>query len=101
MTDKYKFGVRARVNAGFGLWQFAFGSKKTLTSDSYAVARAAMMKLRGNEGRIMGVTPSMLVVGPDLEQAASRVINSEVLAGGGSNPWKGTAELIVSPYLEN
>ena len=57
------------------------------------------MKLRGNEGRIMGITPSTLVVGPDLEEAAAKIVNSEVNDGGGSNPWKGTAELIVTPYL--
>lgn len=99
MTDEYKMGIRARVNAGFGLWQFAFGSKQELTAANYAAARAAMMKLRGNEGRIMGITPSTLVVGPDLEEAAAKIVNSEVNDGGGSNPWKGTAELIVTPYL--
>lgn len=99
MTDTYKMGVRARVNAGFGLWQFAYGSKQPLTPENYAAARAAMMKLRGNEGRIMGVAPSTLVVGPDLEEAAAKIVNSEVNDGGGSNPWKGTAKLIVTPYL--
>ncbi len=99
MTDEYKMGIRARVNAGFGLWQFAFGSKQELTAENYAAARAAMMKLRGNEGRIMGVTPSTLVVGPDLEEAAAKIVNSEINDGGGSNPWKGTAKLIVTPYL--
>ena len=99
MTDTYKFGIRARVNVGFGLWQFAFGSKQPLTSDTYAAARAEMMKLRGNEGRIMGIDPSTLVVGPDLEGVASAIVNSEVNDGGGSNPWKGTADLIVSPYI--
>lgn len=99
MTDKYKMGVRARVNAGFGLWQFAYGSKQPLTPKNYAAARAGMMKLRGNEGRVMGVNPSTLVVGPDLEEAASKIVNSEVNDGGGSNPWKDTADLIVTPYL--
>ncbi len=91
--------TRARVNAGFGLWQMAFGSKQALTPENYAAARSAMMKVRGNEGRIMGVNPSTLVVGPDLEEAAATIVNSAVNDGGGSNPWKGTAELIVTPYL--
>ena len=46
----------------------------------------------------MGVNPSTLVVGPDLEEAAAKIVNSQVNDGGGSNPWKGTAELIVTPY---
>lgn len=99
MTDEYKMGIRARVNAGFGLWQLAFGSKRDLTPANYAAARAAMKKLRGNEGRVMGVNPSVLIVCPDLEEAATRIVNSEMGEGGESNPWKGTAEVIVTPYL--
>lgn len=100
MTDVYKMGIRARVNAGFGLWQLAYGSRQPLTPESYAAARAAMMKLRGNEGRIMGINPSTLVVGPDLEEAGAKIVRSAVNDGGGSNPWNGTADLVVTPYLE-
>ncbi len=99
MTDEYKYGIRARVHAGFGLWQLAYGSKEALTPANYAATRSAMMKLRGNEGRIMGVNPSTLVVGPDLEAAAAKIVKSEVNDGGGPNPWKGAAALTVTPYL--
>ena len=57
MTDQYLYGVRARVNAGFGLWQLAFGSKAPLTPANYSAARAAMMGYRGDKGRILGVRP--------------------------------------------
>jgi len=99
MTDLYRFGVRARVNAGLGLWQLAFGSKAALTADNYAAARAAMQMLRGDQGRVLGVNPTVLVVSPQLEDAARKVLNTETNDGGGSNPWKGTAELIVTPYV--
>lgn len=99
MTDIYRYGVRARVNAGLGLWQLAFGSKADLTAANYAAARAAMQMLRGDQGRILGVNPTVLVVSPDLEDAARHVLNTETNDGGGSNPWKGTAELIVTPYV--
>lgn len=29
MRDEYLYGVRARANAGFGIWQLAFGPKDT------------------------------------------------------------------------
>ena len=97
--NAFTYGVRARVNCGFGLWQLAFGSKATLDATNYAAARAAMMSNRADNGRIMGVTPTHLVVPPSLEAAALALLNTEFGAAGASNPWKGTAELIVTPYL--
>lgn len=99
LTDEYLYGIRARVNAGFGLWQLAFGSAATLDATNYAAARAAMMNFKSNDGRILGVTPTVLVVPPALEDAALHLLNTEIKDGGGSNPWKGTASLIVTPYL--
>lgn len=65
----------------------------------YAAARATMMTLRGDQGRILGVKPTVMVVPPALEEAARVLLMSENLTTGATNPWKGTAELIVSPYL--
>jgi phage major head subunit gpT-like protein len=97
--DEYLYGIRARVNAGFGLWQLAFGSKAALDETNYAAARAAMMDYRRDGGSILGVKPTVLVVPPALESAALYLLNTEIKTGGGSNPWKGTAELIVTPYV--
>lgn len=99
LNDEYLYGVRARVNAGFGLWQLGFGSKADLTPANYAAARAAMMDYRADGGRVLGINPTTLVVPPALEDAALHVLNTEIKDGGGSNPWKGTAELIVTPFL--
>lgn len=97
--DEYIYGVRGRANAGFGLWQLAFGSKAELTATNYAAARAAMMKFKGDEGRPLAIRPALLVVPPDLEEAALTLLNNENASGGGTNPWKGTAKLVVSPWL--
>jgi len=98
-NDQFLYGVRARVNAGFGLWQLAYGSKAPLNEANYAAARAAMMGFRSDEGRILGVKPMLLIVPPSLEDAALRVVNTTFADGGGSNPWHQTAELLVTPYL--
>ena len=98
--DEYLYGLRARVNAGFGLWQLAFGSKAALTEANYAAARAAMMGFQADGGRELGVSPTVLVVPPSLESDALHLLNTEIKDGGGSNPWKGTAELIVTPYVK-
>ena len=99
LNDEYLYGVRARVNAGFGLWQLGFGSKAELNETNYAAARAAMMGFKSDGGRPLGVSPTVLVVPPSLESAALHLLNTEIKAGGGSNPWKGTADLIVTPYV--
>ena len=98
-NDKYLYGIRARVNAGFGLWQLAYGSRQPLTAANYAAARAAMMTFTADGGRKLGVSPTVLVVPPALEEAALNLLNTEYGTGGASNPWKGTAQLIVTPYL--
>ena len=99
LRDEYLYGVRARANVGFGLWQLAFGSKATLDKANYEAARAAMMNLRGDEGGLLGITPSVLVVPPSLEGAARRLIVAATGDAGASNEWAGSAELIVLPYL--
>lgn len=99
LRDEYLYGVRARVNAGFGLWQLAYASKATLDSANYAAARAAMMSLKSDEGRPMGITPTKIVVGPSLEQAGRKLINNPLADGGVSNEWAGSAELVVVPWL--
>jgi phage major head subunit gpT-like protein len=99
MRDEYIYGVRARANAGYGLWQLAFGSKQTLDKGAYAAARVAMRSLRGDNGRPLGVRPTHLVVPPSLEEAALEILNAERDAAGATNVWKGTAEVIVSEWI--
>lgn len=102
MRDEYLYGIRARVNAGFGLWQLAFASKGTLDAANYAAARSAMMAFKSDEGRPLGIVPNKLVVGPSLEQAARKLVNNQLVDSGGvsvSNEWAGSVELIVVPWL--
>ncbi len=95
---EYVYGVDARVNAGFGLWQLAYASKATLDATNSASARAAMQSLKGDKGRPLNVRPNKLVVPPSLE-AAGRDLLAPTLANGASNTWQGTADLIVVPWL--
>lgn len=90
--------MRARVNAGFGLWQLAYGSRQPLTPANYALARAAMQGMRYDGGRIMGITPTALVCSPNNDQPAREILKADRLDGS-SNVWMDSAELIVSPYL--
>ena len=98
-NDEYVYGVRGRGNAGYGLWQLAFGSKATLNEANYAAARQAMQEFKGDGGRPLGVMPDTLVVPPALEGAGLDIVNSATGAAGATNKWKGTAKLIVTPWV--
>jgi len=78
-----------------------------LSAENYAQARARMMNFADDRGKVMGIIPDTLVVPPELEETALQILNSDFYPASGEggsvfgagNPWKGTAELIVSPYL--
>lgn len=99
MTDQFKFGVDARANVGFGFWQQAFASNQALTGTYFDNAYKAMMAVKSNQGRPLGIKPTHLVVGPSNRAAALATIEVDRLANGASNPNYKTVEVIVSPYL--
>jgi phage major head subunit gpT-like protein len=98
-NKEFVYGADARANVGFGLWQQAYGSKQTLSIASYAAGRAVITGMTGDHGNPLGLVPNVLLVGSSNEDAARRVLNSDYSTGGESNPWKGTAELVVCPWL--
>lgn len=98
-NNEFVYGTDARGNVGFGFWQFAWGSKQTLDAAHYATARAALTGMKGDGGRPLGIMPKLLVVPPSLESVARKILNSDNAAGGETNEWKGTAELLVVPWL--
>lgn len=99
MRDEYRYGIRYRCNAGFGFWQLAYKSKAALNAANFNAAMAAMMGIRADGGRPMGVKPTHLVVPPALRAAALTLINAQLINGGESNPNYNAVEVIVSPWL--
>lgn len=96
---EFVYGVDCRRNVGFGFWQMAWGSKQALTAENYAKARKAILEMKGDNGRPLGLVPDLLLVPPALEGAANKIIKNDLVGGGDTNEWKGTAELMVSPWL--
>lgn len=96
---QFLYGVDARWNVGFGFWQMAYGSKDTLDATNYEAARAALLGMKGDYGRPLGMRPNLLVVPPSLEGKAMELLNSERNAAGATNVWRNTAELMVVPWL--
>lgn len=99
MRDEYRFGVRYRCNAGFGFWQLAYKSKAVLDAANFNAAMAAMMAVKADGGRPLGVKPTHLVVPPALRAAALSLIEAQTLSGGESNPNYKAVSVIVSPWI--
>ena len=98
--------MRARANAGFGLWQLAYASQAPLNAENYELARIALQTLKGDENRPLGIKPTHMVVPPALEGAAMRLLNNgtRIVTVGADmvavqNEWAGTAKPIVTPWL--
>ncbi|HTN30676.1 MAG TPA: Mu-like prophage major head subunit gpT family protein [Pseudomonas sp.] len=98
-TDKFKFGVDARVNAGAGLWQLIVRSKEPFNAETYAEARARLVELKGDHGRPLALRHSHTMVPNGHEGAALRVLNNSQAANGATNEWAGTSKLILNPWL--
>ncbi|ALG75056.1 Mu-like prophage major head subunit gpT [Azospirillum thiophilum] len=96
---KYVYGVDGRANVGFGFWQLAFGSKADLTHDNYAASRGAMQTFKRDHGDPLGINPTHLVVPPALEGKGRQILENQRKANGEDNEWKGTAQLVVVPWL--
>lgn len=97
--NEFVYGVDMRCNVGYGLPQLAWGSKQTLNATNYSTARSAIAGMKADGGAPLGLVPNLLVVPPSLESAGRKLLNSEYGSGGETNEWKGTAELLVVPWL--
>lgn len=96
---KFVYGVDGRMNVGFGMWQTAFMSRAELNTANFEAARATFMSRFKRSGEAIVLTPRLLVVPPALEGAARRVVGAALIAGGETNIWAGTAEILVVPHL--
>jgi len=69
-----------------------------LNTTSYAAARTAMMSLVDDNGNSLSVMPDVFIVPPQLEKTAREIVAPQ-LAGGASNIYANSAEVVVVPEL--
>lgn len=99
MRREFIYGVDARLNVGYGLWQLAYGSKQDLDATNFNAALAAMQGMKGDNGRPLGIRPSLLVVPPTLRAAALSLVKAENDAAGATNINRDAVDVLVSPWL--
>lgn len=99
LRDTYRYGVDARLNVGFGLWQLAYASKNTLDAAGLNAAIAAMQGMKGDNGRPLGIRPKILVVGPSMRDTALTLVKAAQAANGATNINKDVVDVLVTPWL--
>jgi len=97
-NKEFVYGVDGRNATGYGFWQMAYGSRAALNAENFGAAFAAMEGQKGDHGRPLGLKPNLLVVPPTHRQAAMELLNAERNEAGATNVWKGTVELLVTPW---
>ena len=96
---EYVYGVDSRCNVGYGFWQQAYRSRKTLDEAGLIAAYTAMTARKGDNGRPLGIKPTVLLVPPSLEFAARKLVNATTLANGADNVMKGLVEVLADSRL--
>jgi phage major head subunit gpT-like protein len=75
---------------------------RALTPDNFAFVRLKMRTLKQEDGQSAEILPSLLIVPPELEEAAKAIVEPDLVSIGGvitSNPNKGAARILVLPRL--
>ncbi|WP_316347619.1 Mu-like prophage major head subunit gpT family protein [Desulfuromonas acetoxidans] len=100
MRAQYVYGVDSRCNVGYGFWQMAYGSKATLNGDNFDAAMQAMLSVKGDHDRKLGIRPTVLVCGANNRAAAKAVLKAQFIDGGNTNTNYDEVELMVVPWLD-
>lgn len=92
--------VGDRQESNMGTMRLSADSLDTADA-SLGAARTAMRARKDAEGRSMNVNPTILMVGPMLENVARNLLTLERFKDGTPNPYKGSLELLVCNQIED
>lgn len=98
-AKEYIYGVDARRNVGFGLWQQAYCSRKDLDATNLQAAISALEGRKGDHGKPLGMKATHLVVPASLKWKAIELLTPQRNAAGADNVMKDVVQLIVPSWL--
>ncbi len=112
LTNKYLFGVDARVGVGYGFPQMALASRAALTVDNLFTAIIQMASQTDENGDPLGIMPDTIVVGTSNFKEVKTVLSADFVplaatvttsgtnfTGGNTNIAKSLVRAIETPYL--
>lgn len=106
--NEFEWGIDGRCNAGYGLHNFALRSTAPLTADNLGKAIAMLENQYRRDGQPYNSRPNILFAPTSLEGPARQLLEKDFIPQlapdgktyiTGSNPWSGTLDLCVCPYL--
>lgn len=95
----FTFGIDKRDAVGYTLPQFAVMSREPLTRANFAKAFKMLEKMAGDKGKALGITPTHLLVDPELREAAEDILMTEKTDGGKSNTYYKRVALTVTSHF--
>lgn len=98
LKDQFLYGVDARVAAGYGFWQMAFGSTDTLDAANLKEAYTQMTEYTDDEGRKLNIKPTHIIVGNTNTFNAREIIMSKEI-GGSTNTLQNLVQIMEAPLL--
>ena len=107
--NEFQWGTSGRCNVGYGLHNYALRSTAPLTADNLGIAIAMLENQYRQDGKPYKSRPNILFVPTSLEGAAQQLVKKDLIPTKapdgktwitGSNPWSGTLDLCVCPYLD-
>jgi phage major head subunit gpT-like protein len=96
---KFLFGVDARYNVGYGLWQYIYASNQTLNATNLEAAMEALWSMTADNGLPIDVKPTHLIVPTTLVFDAENLIATQLTGGGNTNIHKDRLQIMVSKFL--
>lgn len=94
------------ADSGFGmsLWYFGYASNQALDEEHFQAARVAMQGVptyakADNASQLMGVAPTLLVVGSSNQLAAEKLIKADKVGNNLPNPLYNAVQVLALPML--
>lgn len=99
-NNQFAAGVDGRCNVGFSFPQIAIGSKGPLNESTYSEAKQRLRSMKKADGTPLNIRATKLVVGPNNESAAKKLINRQLADNGATSIYYNDVSIVSSPYID-
>lgn len=93
-------GVQSNLNLSTALANTLTAADDEANAVRINTVVSAMRNYTGEDGRLLGVNPTHIIVPPSRELAVRRVLNTALIGGGNTNVMQGYLQTMVIPELE-